>query len=214
MTRTYDIHVHTRVSPCSRNEPEDIIDRAVAAGLDGIAVTDHDSVQGGVDVATLAPPELEIIVGAELTTSQGHLLALGIDETPPVGTETLDAIQFVHDHSGVAVLAHPFDSFRQTYQADLEAIADAVDGVEVKNSRCLLTRFNTRAEVFADEHDLPVTGGSDAHFPMEVGRAVTRCEGPLLEAIRSGKSTAAGRDGYLSGHVATKLNDALSLLGR
>lgn len=214
MTKTYDIHVHTRVSSCSRNKPEDIINRAAEIGLDGLAVTDHDSVQGGVDVASLAPPELEVIVGAEITTSQGHLLALGIDETPPVGIKPLDAIQFVHDHGGVAVLAHPFDSLRQTYQTDLKEIADEVDAVEIKNSRCLLTKFNTHAEAFADQHDLPVTGGSDAHFPMEIGRAVTRCEGPLLKTLQAGKSTAAGRDGYLSGHIATKLNDTLSLLGR
>lgn len=212
MTRTYDLHVHTAVSPCSRNAPSDVIEAARRADLDGVAVTDHDTVAGGERVAAMAPDDLDVIVGAEITTSEGHLLALDVGETPPVGTDPLDAIEFVHDQGGVAILAHPFDRLRQVYESDLDAIASAVDAVEVRNSRCLRRRYNRRAAEFARQHDLPMTGGSDGHFRMEIGRARTHAEAPILDAIREGRTEPAGRDRYLSGHVLTKLNDALAFV--
>jgi predicted metal-dependent phosphoesterase TrpH len=213
MTRRYDLHLHTEVSPCSRSSPDDIVEAALNRNLDGVAVTDHDTVTGARAVADTAPPELEVIVGAEITTSQGHLLALDVQETPDPEIAPLDAIEFVRDRGGISVLAHPFDRLRQTYGNKLDAIAGAVDGVEVKNSRCLLSRYNRRAHRFAEEHGLSMTGGSDGHFPHEVGRAVTLSEGPVLEAIRCETTNVTGDDGYVSGHALTKLNDFASILG-
>ncbi|WP_369333763.1 PHP-associated domain-containing protein [Halorubrum sp. SP9] len=91
-------------------------------------------------------------------------------------------------------------------------MASQVDGVEAQNSRCLLSRFNRRAREYATQHDLAITGGSDAHFPMEVGRSITVCDSPFREAIKSTSTQIAGRGGYLSGHTATKLNDALRMV--
>lgn len=208
MIRRYDLHSHTAVSPCSAADPADIVARAVARGLDGIAVTDHDTTAGVDLVREAAPPELEVVPGVEVTTAQGHLLGLGIEEPPERGIDPLDAIDHVHTHGGVAVLAHPFDRLREYYDTDLPALADRVDAVECVNSRCLFERFNRRAGAFADEHGLAVTGGSDTHFPMEVGRAVTEIEGDgsVLEAIREGRTSAVGRGRYPSGHAATKLH--------
>lgn len=208
MTRRYDLHSHTAVSPCSAADPSDVVAAAVARGLDGIAVTDHDTTAGVDRIREAAPPELTVVPGVEVTTSEGHLLALGIEEPPPRGVDPLDAVAHVHERGGVAVLAHPFDRLRQYYRRDLSTLAERVDAVEVVNSRCLFERFNRRAAAFADEHGLAVTGGSDTHFPMEIGRAVTEVEGdePVLEAIRAGRTRAVGRGRYPSGHVATKLH--------
>jgi predicted metal-dependent phosphoesterase TrpH len=76
----------------------------------------------------------------------------------------------------------------------------------VVNSRCVREAFNDHARAFASHHELAMTGGSDAHFPMEVGRASTEFEGTLREAIAEGTTTPRGRGRYLSGHVATKLH--------
>lgn len=200
----YDLQVHTDASPCSGAVPEDVVAAAAAAGLDGIAVTDHDTTAGVDAVRAAAPDGLTVIPGVEVTTTQGHLLALDVCEPPPQA-DPLAAIEDVHDQGGVAVLAHPFDRLRERYDADLEAIAAAVDGVEVTNSRCVRPRYNRRARAFAAEHGLAPTGGSDAHFPMEVGRAYTECDLPVVEAVRRGETRAGGRGGYLSGHAATKL---------
>lgn len=200
-----DLQVHTTASPCSRASPDEIASAAVSAGLDGIAVTDHDTMAGVAGVRAAAPDALTVIPGVEVTTSQGHLLALGVDSTPARG-DPLSVIDDVHGQGGVAVLSHPFDALREHFDADLEAIAAAVDAVEAVNSRCVRPRYNDRSRAFAAAHDLPIVGGSDAHFPMEVGRAYTRCEGQPLQAVRDGETRAVGRGGYLSGHVATKLH--------
>jgi len=201
----YDVQVHTRRSPCSRAAPAAVADAAVEAGLDGLAVTDHDTLDGVEAVRAAAPPGLSVIPGVEVTTTRGHLLALGVTDVPP-RADPLTVVDEIHARDGVAVLSHPFDRLREHYDTDLDALGAAVDAVEVVNSRCIRRRYIDRASAFAVEHDLPAVGGSDAHFPMEVGRAYTGCDGPLLPAIRRGETRAAGRGGYLSGHVATKLH--------
>jgi hypothetical protein len=213
MTARYDLQVHTDASPCSNASPSRVVSAATAAGLDGVVVTDHDTVANVEAVRRAAGETLTVVSGVEVTTTQGHLLAIGVDDAPPVG-DPLAVIDWVHDHGGVAVLSHPFDTLRQCYETDLTVIGRAVDAVEGINSRCVLPWFNRRARSFAATHRLPATGGSDAHFPMEVGRAYTEVDAEghgddgdaLLRAIGRGDVKPAGRGGYLSGHVATKLH--------
>ncbi|WP_256566134.1 PHP domain-containing protein [Natrinema gelatinilyticum] len=215
MTRRYDLQVHTDASPCSSTPPERVAQAAVNAGLDGIAVTDHDTLTNVDAVREAAPDDLEVISAVEVTTTEGHLLGLDVTEAPPP-TDPLAVVDHIHDQGGLAVLSHPFDTLRQYYETDLEILADAVDGVEGVNSRCVRRRFNERATGFADDHDLPVTGGSDAHFPMEVGRAYTRIEGDgaLADAIRDGRVRPGGRGRFFSGHVATKYHQFRTATGR
>lgn len=204
----YDLHVHTDASPCSRAAPADIVEAATDADLDGVAITNHDTLNGYDEVSDCAPSELTVIPGVEVTTTQGHLLALFVDQEPPQ-TDPLAVIEHIHKQDGLAILSHPFDHFREYYKTNLDSIASRVDAVEAQNSRCLFPRFNRRAREFADQHNLAITGGSDAHFPMEVGRSSTVCDQPLREAIQSRSTQTAGRGSYLSGHTATKLNDLL-----
>jgi predicted metal-dependent phosphoesterase TrpH len=210
---TYDLHVHTEASPCSSAKPATILAAAERAGLDGIAVTDHDTMENVGMMREQAPPDLTVIAGTEVTTTQGHLLALGIQEPPPK-TDPVSVINDVHRQGGVAVLAHPFDALRESYDDDLDQILDVVDGVEHINSRCLLPRFNDRAGSVARKRGLAVTGGSDAHFPMEVGRAYTVCTDEWSDAISGGATSAEGRGSYLSGHVATKFVQTSSQIRR
>ncbi|NKE37885.1 PHP domain-containing protein [Natronococcus sp. JC468] len=215
MTRRYDLQVHTNASPCSSTSPERVATAAVDAELDGIAVTDHDTVANVEVVRETAPDTLDVISAVEVTTTEGHLLALDVSEPPPQA-DPLTVIEHIHDQGGVAVVSHPFDTLRQYYETDLAALANAVDGVEAINSRCVRRRFNERATAFATAYDLPTTGGSDAHFPMEVGRAHTVVEGDgtLADAIRDGRVRPSGRGRYLSGHIATKLHEAHTLSSR
>lgn len=208
--RRYDLQVHTDASPCSRAAPRNVVEAALDAGLDGIAITNHDTLEGYAAVDELAPPELTVIPGVEVTTSQGHLLALDVHDVPPRG-DPLAVIDQVHEQGGLAILSHPFDRLREYYTDDLDEIAARVDGVEGRNSRCVFPRYNRRARGFAETHGLAITGGSDAHFPMEVGRVRTVCDRPVLDAIRANDTDTEGRGGYLSGHVATKLNDLFAL---
>lgn len=214
MTARYDLQVHTDASPCSGASPERVVRAALQAGLDGIAITDHDTVANVARVEALAPSELTVVPGVEVTTTEGHLLALGVRDPPSRG-DPLAVVDAVHDRGGFAVLSHPFDSLRQRYDACLSALAAAVDGVEAVNSRCVREAYNERARRFAASHGLAVTGGSDAHFPMEVGRAYTTFDPSLdlREALSRGATDGRGRGRYLSGHVATKVQQAGSRLG-
>jgi len=209
--RRYDLQVHTDASPCSRASPEEVVEAAVDVGLDGIAITNHDTLEGYYAVNALAPRSLTVIPGIEVTTTQGHLLALDVEEVPPQG-DPLTVINAIHNQKGLAILSHPFDKLREYYTDNLDEIAGRIDGIEVLNSRCIVPQYNQRARTFAEEHNLAITGGSDAHFPMEVGRAFTICDEPILDAIRTDGTETGGRGGYLSGHIATKLNDALTRL--
>lgn len=209
--RRYDLQVHTDASSCSRAAPPDVVEAALEAGLDGIAITNHDTLDGYAAVNELAPPELTVIPGVEVTTSQGHLLALDVHDVPPRGNPFI-VTDHVHKQKGIAILSHPFDRLREYYTDDLEEIAARVDGVEGQNSRCIFPRYNRRARAFAETHGLAITGGSDAHFPMEVGRVCTVCDQPVLDAIRANETITTGRGGYLSGHIATKLSDLSALV--
>jgi predicted metal-dependent phosphoesterase TrpH len=213
MPHRYDLQVHTDASPCSNTAPSAVVTAAVEAGLDGIAITDHDTVQNVAAVERAAPASLDVISGVEVTTTQGHLLALGV-EVPPPQVSALDVIEWVHDHGGVTILSHPFDTLRQFYTENLREIAEFVDAVEGVNSRCVFPQFNRRAQSFAVAHELPTTGGSDAHFPREVGRAYTECEADVLDAVRTGDVRACGRGGYLSGHMATKMYQIRTAVSR
>lgn len=203
--KSYDLQIHTDASPCSNANPRKVVAAAQRAELDGIGVTDHDTMANVDAVIHHAPPDLTVIPGVEVTTTQGHLLALGVEEPPPPG-EPLSVIADIHSQNGVAVLSHPFDTLRESYDRNLDHILKATDGIEVVNSRCLLPQYNRRARKAATAYGLAVTGSSDAHFPMEVGRAFTVSSSDCIEAIHSGTTTAKGRGGYISGHVATKVH--------
>lgn len=210
--KRYDLQVHTDASPCSATPPEEVAAAAADAGLDGIVVTDHDTLANVDRVRAAAPEGLNVVPGVEVTTTQGHLLGIDVTEAPPQ-TEPLTVVDRIHDQGGLAVLSHPFDSLRQYYDRDLDDLAAAVDGVEVENSRCVRESFNRQARAYATHHGLAMTGGSDGHFPREVGRAYTAVEGSLVDAIREGSTTPRGRGRYASGHVLTKVQQARRLIG-
>jgi predicted metal-dependent phosphoesterase TrpH len=209
----YDLQVHTDASPCSATPPKKVAAAAADAGLDGIVVTDHDTLENVERVREHASDRLAVVSGIEVTTTQGHLLGIDVEQAPPQ-TDPLTVIDTIHDQGGLAVLSHPFDTLRQFYDRNLPELAAAADGVEAVNSRCVRPLFNRQAQAFAAHHGLAVTGGSDAHFPMEVGRAATEFDGALREALRGKETMPCGRGRYLSGHVATKLQQGRRALGR
>lgn len=204
-----DLQVHTDASPCSGMTPGEVVAAARRVGLDGIAITDHDTMANVEAVAERAGDALEVVPGVEVTTSQGHLLAYHVATPPPKGADPLDVVDDVHDQGGVAILSHPFDRLRQVYDAELDRLARRVDAVEIVNSRCVRPAFNRAAQRFAKRHDLPGSGGSDAHFPHEIGRARTLVDGDLRDAVARDGLRAVGRGGHLSGHVLTKIRKAV-----
>lgn len=207
----YDLHTHTKASSCSGMSPEKLVETALSRNLDGIAVTDHDTMENVEEVRGIAEGEnLRVISGVEVTTTQGHILAWFVDEVPE-SQQPMNVIRDIHEQNGFAALAHPKDRLRQTFSSP-EVYREA-DVIEAVNSRVLIPSMNRKAEQKAEAYSKPVSGGSDAHYPFEIGRAYTLVESENLEeALRKGEIRAKGRGGYFSGHMVTKLRDLRNTL--
>jgi len=139
-------------------------------GLDRLIVTDHNST-GGAFAAKTIDPEL-VIIGEEIMTTQGELLASFMTEEIPRHLTPMDTIHRLRDQGAFISVSHPFDAQRGWKIDELLEIIPHVDAIETFNSRCMRAEYNTMALAFAKEHNIPGTVGSDAHISYEVGRAI------------------------------------------
>jgi predicted metal-dependent phosphoesterase TrpH len=166
-----EFHCHTIFSKDSLVTPEELIAVCRARGIDRVVVTDHNTIAGAV-AAKEIDPEL-VIVGEEIMTKEGELLAAFVREEIPKGLPAEEVIAWLREQEAFISVSHPFDVTRSGHWelADLERIAPLVDAVEVFNARCLMRSFNHRAAEFSKKHSLLSTVGSDAHTSPEYGRA-------------------------------------------
>jgi predicted metal-dependent phosphoesterase TrpH len=148
-----------------------VIEAAKRRGLDRIAVTDHNRVEGALRLRDIAP-EL-VIVGEEIRTTEGELLCFFLQQEVPGGLSPEETIARVRDQGGVVGISHPMDQVRREAMGlrTLTRIRDQLDCVEVFNARSLLPSHNRRVAAWAAGLGLPGTAGSDAHHPIEIGRA-------------------------------------------
>jgi predicted metal-dependent phosphoesterase TrpH len=169
---TVELHSHTIASDDCLMRPADIARTCQCAGIDRLAVTDHNTLAGALAVQALAP-EL-VILGEEIMTTQGELLAYFVREEVPPGLSPAETIARLRAQGCAISVSHPFDRLRKgAWQpADLAAIVPLVDAIEVFNARCIYPEDNARALTFAREHAIIGTVGSDAHSHRELGRAV------------------------------------------
>ncbi len=192
----YDLHLHSRKSFDSLTSPRGIIRAALARGLRGIAITDHGTTQGALEVRRLAPPGLLVITGTEVHTKVGDIVGLGI-QSDIDGDDPLTVIGQIHAQGGVAFFPHPLKSHPKVIP---ECVLEAVDGYEALNGRAgwfdpAASEHGTRWSVLMSK---AVLGNSDAHFSWEIGRASTIIPGPatepsVLDAIRNRVTRAAGK---------------------
>ena len=165
-----DFHIHTRYSMDCNTSLEDIINRCLETGINCIAVTDHDAIQGAFEMKALAP--FPVIVAEEILTPQGEIIGLFLEEGVPFGLPIEEAVARIKAQGALACLPHPFDGIRGLrIDGDrLESLAGQIDAMEVFNARSPLLRYSTRAQAFAMRHGLPGTAGSDAHTASEIGK--------------------------------------------
>jgi len=187
-----EFHCHTHASKDSLTLPVDLISAARRKGIDRVVVTDHNSIVGAREAQAI-DPEL-IIVGEEIMTTKGEILAAFVREEIPAMLSPQDTIAILKEQGAFISISHPFDELRKGgwKENDLLEILPFVDAIEVYNSRCMFPRFNRRAELFAREHNIAGTVGSDAHAAFEVGRSLLLLDqftGPegLRQVIRGAK---------------------------
>lgn len=200
MTLRIDLHVHSFFSADGVSSPEDLIASARAAGLNGFAITDHNTCDAvdymigrGLMRADGQPvDDFLVIPGIEVTTADGHLLCLGcVLPSSLKGMPSAEVCRLAQEAGGIAVAPHPYDLFRAGIR---ESVLDALplDGLEVFNAATTLKRHNRKAYDYAQKRGLPMTAGSDAHHAGAVGVACTIVETDdfsvrgVLEAMRQG----------------------------
>jgi predicted metal-dependent phosphoesterase TrpH len=166
-----DLHCHSSVSPDGWLSPTELVERAVAAGLDKVAITDHREIDGAIEAHKRYPQR--VIVGEEIHCKKGtHIIGLFLSDLIPSALTVEETVRRVRDQGGLVYAPHPF---AYAWDADRHATLalDVADVVEVFNSRAFLPVWNRRAAEAANERGLPGAASTDAHFPWEFGRAFT-----------------------------------------
>jgi predicted metal-dependent phosphoesterase TrpH len=167
-----EFHCHTHASKDSLTRPADLISAARRKRIDHVVVTDHNSIAGAREAQAIDPER--IIVGEEIMTTKGEILAAFVQEEIPAGLSPRETIVRLKEQGAFISVSHPFDEWRSGgwKESDLLEILPFVDAIEVYNSRCMLPRFNRLAREFAVRHNIAGTVGSDAHAAFELGRAI------------------------------------------
>jgi len=169
-----EFHCHTIYSKDSLTRPEQLVQACRQKGIQRVVVTDHNTISGGLRAQQIDPER--VIVGEEIMTRQGELLAFFVQEEIPEDLDCMDAIRLLREQQAFISVSHPFDTLRGGHWEleDLLKIAPLVDAIEVFNARCYRASFNRQAQDFASQHDLAGTVGSDAHALYELGKATLR----------------------------------------
>ncbi len=199
MPSKIDLHVHTCYSYDGMSTLREVVNCAEKKGLDGIAITDHDTVDGVKSALKLANERRFVIIpGVEVTTLQGHVLGLNITTSIPKNLGLIETVKKIHEAGGIAVGAHPI-VFIKSHINQRIASASNLDGIEVINSSAFPFFLSTRlSQMLAEYVKLPQTAGTDAHHADEIGTAYTLVEADqnvdeIIEAIRRGAVVPFGK---------------------
>lgn len=200
-----DLHTHSVYSKHTIwgdeafGTPMQMIHMAIEKGLNGLAITDHNSVRGALEGLKYVKKlkNFLLIPGTEVSSLGGHIVALGIKEDIPRKLTIQETIDRIHDLGGIAIAAHPYAGWPR-----IASLRDAIrkykfDAIEVLNGGTRV-RANRRAYMIAKELGRPVTAGSDSHYWRDLGLIynVIDCEpttDSVLSAIKKGKVVVRGR---------------------
>jgi predicted metal-dependent phosphoesterase TrpH len=201
----FDLHAHSKYSPkCGYMEPKIIARLARKKGLDGIAITDHNTIKGALKTREYADKDLTVITGSEVMTSRGEVIGLFLSDDIHA-TDFIGVVEEIHDQNGIAIVPHPFDTLRKSALWPTANDVRYLDGVEGFNGRNVYQKSNVDAIEFGKEYKLAITAGSDAHFSNEVGNAGVIVDNEdLREAILSRKIEIFGKQNGIYNHAFTK----------
>lgn len=224
-TLRLDLHTHTLYSHDSLMKLEDFVEACVRKGINAVAVTDHNEVDGAKRLQKMAP--FKVIIGEEIRTRDGEISGLFLKERIPPNLSAFETIARIRAQKGVVYIPHPFASgvFMRLKQNVLEAIVDEVDIIEGWNSRGLLKADDEKAQAFAKRHFKPFAAGSDAHSRFEIGSAFVemkdfRNKKEMIQNLKNGTlvgrktnllypatSVAIGRMKVAAGHRTDKARE-------
>lgn len=187
-----DLHVHTTYSDGAAT-PAEVVARAVAVGLSVIAITDHDCIDGAVEAGRLAAGTCDVVVGEEVTTRDGHVLGLFLQEAVPPGLDARATIAAIHAQGGLAIPAHPYLTLGGARGVGAAGEGLGWDAVETCNGSPGAWWANHVAVSRQARWALAATGGSDAHIVGAVGSVVTLFPGRTAAELRAAIKEARTR---------------------
>ena len=183
-----EFHCHTHASKDSLTPPADLIAAARRKGIDRLIITDHNTI-AGARAAQALDPEL-VIVGEEIMTTRGEILAAFVTEEIPPSLSPTETIRRLKDQGAFISVSHPFDKFRLGgwKEDDLLEILPQVDAIEVYNSRCMFPGFNRAARKFAESI---ISREQSARMRMQRSKwdAASLCWSSLKVQMRCGRSS-------------------------
>jgi predicted metal-dependent phosphoesterase TrpH len=173
---------------------EEVIVFSKKRGLDGIAITDHNTIDGALQLIPIT--KLIVIPGIEISTQEGHVLALNVTTPIPPKLSRAETICRIHKEGGIAIAPHPMSAYRGGSRIQTTSKLDAIEVINSAEFPFMLsTWLNNR---LADKLNLPKTAGSDSHMPQTVGLAYTMVNADpeideIIHAIKRGKTTPKGK---------------------
>jgi len=187
-----DMHVHSIYSPDGRVPVKDILKYARKIGLGAVAITDHNEIKGALEARKL--DIIPVIRGIEISSSEGHILAYGLDCKIPRDLGIQETIEKIHECGGIAVAAHPYRYWSGIGEKNVKRYT--FDAIEIYNGRCK-ERSNKKSKELSKTLGKPGTAGSDAHFIDEIGKAGiivdAENEDEILDAILKYRVRVFGR---------------------
>ena len=189
-----DLHIHTTYSIDGTASVREALEGAVRAGLDVIAITDHDEVRGSLEARAISNEYgIQIIPGSEVSTREGHLVVLFIERNIPSGMSLIDTLICVREMGGMAIAAHPDHPIPSSISLKdmLAALKhpqarEGLYGIEVYNMNPTHSPFNQRSQKAAATLPLAHIASSDAHIASMIGAGITHFEGSTVRDLRHG----------------------------
>jgi predicted metal-dependent phosphoesterase TrpH len=191
-----DLHVHTKYSGDCMFQLENLISACKKMGINCVAITDHDTIEGALKFREIAP--FKVIIGEEIRTRDGEINGLFLNKEIPPGLSAEETIERIKLQGGLVYIPHPYSFFRREamYIRKLNEIYSDVDIIECYNGRNFLFFENKRAIKFASEKNIIMGAGSDSHHQAEIGNISIDMEDfdtkeEFLLNLRKGKITVA-----------------------
>ena len=200
----YDLHIHSKYSYDSLMSPEKIIKAAKKKGLDGIAITDHNTIKGGLEALKVnKDKQFHVIAGAEIKTNFGDIIGLFINEEI-TSRRFQDVVDEIRSQGGLSILAHPYRQYG--YPELLVKEVDLVEGFNAR-SKGLSNRLSMD---LATKFKKSLTAGSDAHITFYIGYGVTITCCEIEDALRKGSTMIQGiESNYYLAHGSSFISEKL-----